>query len=120
MYIKSIKGIPVFIGRYFNEGKISMHDIQEFEEILTDSEYFKYDTNKYATKLKSKPALVDFYIKHSKLDKYYNCKYEDELDLPKSIMNELYAVKVIGGEINNISLDYNDEENLLVLNVEYV
>lgn len=118
MYIESIKGIPVFIGKYFNAGKISIDDIKEFENILIKSEYFFYNKNKYATKLNSKPALIDFYIKYSKVDIHGNCIYEDELDLPKSIYNEVYKLQVVGGNKINVSIDYINEENLLILNVE--
>lgn len=118
MYIRAIKGIPMFIGRYFNQREISFEDIKEFNEILLNSEYYFYDKNKYATKLKYKPALVDFYIKHSQIDKYGNCPYENDLDLPKSIYYELYSLRVVGGEIKSVTLDFDEEESLLILKME--
>ena len=118
MYIREIKGIPMFIGRYFNLGKISIEDIKEFNKILLNSEYYLYNKNKYAVKLKYKPAFVDFYIKYSKVDRYGNCRYEDELDLPKSVYYETFNLIVVGGEIKSISLDFDEEESILILNVE--
>ena len=120
MYIRKINKIPLFIGRYFNNGKISIDDINEFEKIIINSEYFFYDKNKYATKLKSKPKLLDFYIEHSKLDNKYYCKYEDELDIPKSISNEIYKFEIVGDDIIAATIDFNEDENLLIINIEEI
>ena len=118
MYIKSIKGIPVFVGRYFNTGKISITDINEFDDILKNSEFFFYGKNKYATRLKYKPVLVYLYIKYSKLDRYGNCRYENDLNISKSVSNEIYTLKILGDEEIKVTLDYDDEDSLLILNVE--
>lgn len=118
MYVREIKEIPTFIGKYFNINEVFIDDIKEFHEILLNSEYYFYDKNKYATKLKYKPALVDFYIKHSKIDRYGNCLYEDELDLVKSISYEIYKLRVVGGEIKSFSIDFDEEESLLILKLE--
>ena len=120
MYIKAIEEIPIFVGRYFNVGKISMTDINEFSDILKNSEFFFYDKNKYATKLKYKPVLVYLYIKYSKLDRYGHCRYEEEIDLFKSISNEIYKLRLLGDEKINVTIDYNEEDNLLILNVEEI
>ena len=118
MYIKAIKCIPMFISRYLNNDKISIDSVKEFDEILLNSEYYFYDKNKYATELKYKPALIDFYKKYSQVDRYGNCLYENDLDLPKSIYYEIYSLRVISGEIKFVSIDFDEDELLLILTFE--
>ena len=118
MYIRSILGIPRFIGLYFNKGEVNSNYINEFSDVLLNSAYFSREPNKYFAILNYKPKLIDFYIDKSKLDYNYRCKYEEELDIAKSIYNELYTIKIIGGKILKVSLDYIENEDILVLNVE--
>ena len=118
MKIRSIRKIPRFIGEYFNEGVLSYDDIGDFSKLLTTLDYTLIDDTKLICILDNKPKFIDFYLDKSKLDRQYLCKYEDELDLPKSIANEIYTVELIYGGRVNISMDYDDECNCLILNIE--
>lgn len=118
--ILSVKSIPRFIGEYFNKNLISFDDIKEFSKILisTEFDYLKHSNNQYIGFLDYTPELIKFYKDKSKLDHYYRCKYEDELDIPKSISNEVYVLQLIDESIISVSLLYNFDHNILVLNVE--
>ena len=118
--ILSVKSIPRFIGEYFNKNLISFDDIKEFSKILisTEFDYLKHSNNQYIGFLNYTPELIKFYKDKSKLDHYYRCKYEDELDIPKSISNEVYVLQLIDESIISVSLLYNFDHNILVLNVE--
>lgn len=118
--ILSVKSIPRFIGEYFNKNLISFDDIKEFSKILisTEFDYIEYSNNQYIGFLDYTPKLIKFYKDKSKLDHYYRCKYEDELDIPKSISNEVYVLQLIDESIISVSLLYNFDCNILVLNVE--
>jgi len=118
MIIQSIVKIPRFIGEYFNIGLLSDRVIAEFSETLKRS-YFTLDNDRcYICTLKEKPEFIDFYINKSKLDDKYECIYENEIDIPKSIYNEIYVIEIDDGRVLNISLKYNDENDCLILNIE--
>lgn len=118
--ILSVKSIPRFIGEYFNKNLISFDNIKEFSKILisTEFDYLKHSNNQYIGFLDYTPELIKFYKDKSKLDHYYRCKYEDELDIPKSISNEVYVLQLIDESIISVSLLYNFDHNILLLNVE--
>ena len=118
MKIRSIRKIPRFIGEYFNEGILTYDDINEFSKLLVTLDYTLIDDTKLTCILDCKPKFIDFYLDKSKLDKKYICKYEEELDIPKSIYNEIYTVELIYGGTTNVSLDYDEECNCLILNIE--
>ena len=119
MRILSVKSIPRFIGEYFNKKLIDIKTINEFSKLLTTIEfdYFKNE-NRYYGYLSYTPELIKFYKDKSTLDHYYRCKYEDELDIPKSVANETYGIQIDDGRILYVTLLYNFDHNILILNVE--
>lgn len=118
MRILSIKSIPRFIGEYFNKQLIDIETINEFSKLLTNIEFDWVSETEYIGVLDYTPELIKFYKDKSKLDHYYRCKYEDELDIPKSIANETYGIQIDDGRILYVTLSYNFDHDILVLNVE--
>lgn len=120
MRILSVKSIPRFIGEYFNKKLIDIETINEFSKLLTTIEfdYFKSNNNWFYGSLPYTPELIKFYKDKSTLDHYYRCKYEDELDIPKSVANETYGIQIDDGRILYVTLLYNFDHNILILNVE--
>ena len=119
MRILSVKSIPRFIGEYFNKKLIDIKTINEFSKLLPTIEFdcFKNE-NRYYGYLSYTPELIKFYKDKSTLDHYYRCKYEDELDIPKSVANETYGIQIDDGRILYVTLLYNFDHNILILNVE--
>lgn len=124
MRILSVKSIPRFIGEYFNKKLIDIETINEFSKLLTTTKFDQLKYNKYSSKaeyigvLNYTPELIKFYKDKSTLDHYYRCKYEDELDIPKSVANETYGIQIDDGRILYVTLLYNFDHNILILNVE--
>ena len=118
MKIKTINKLPRFIGEYFNEKIISYDELKAFSSLLLSLDYTLLDDNKLICVLDTKPAFVDFYLEKSRLDEHYFCKYEDELEVPKSISNEIYKIELESGGKIEVLLDFDDNSNCLILNIE--
>ena len=118
MRIKSVIRIPKFIGEYFNKDIISLDEIKSFSEFLLSIDYTLLDNGQLIYYIDNKPEFINFYLEKSKLDNYYFCKYEDELDIPKSVSNETYTVELESGGKVDVLLDFDDNSNCLILNVE--
>lgn len=96
--IKQIVAVPTFIDKYIESKKdnqinsIILNDfcniIKKLEYKINDSEYIFNVGDNYTVK-----RFVNFYIDKSELSREYKCKYEDELDIPKSISNELFTIE---------------------------
>lgn len=120
MKIKKIIRIPVFIDKYVLENIPSLNNyIESFKNGIIESDLYEYynenaqrcfKTNVYLVDMIS---FIDFYILKSKLDHYYKCIYEDELNLPKSISNELFTVELDNGEIIDIFIEYSKYNNIV-------
>jgi hypothetical protein len=118
LQIKQIEKIPRFIGKYYNKGVISLKDINEFNSFLEKLNFAVTSDDRYVTTIQDDiPKLLSFYIDKSKLNSEYKCKYEDELDISKSISNELYKFDTIYGSFN-ATIDYKDEYKCLILTIE--
>ena len=113
MKLNEFIAIPKFIDKYIdNNDSCSMsvitHDFcklmldLEFEEVYENGKcYYSVDSkNLYAIN-----RFIDFYIDKSKMDFKYTCKYELELNLGKSIMNELFILKFDNGLIASLYID---------------
>ena len=118
MQIRSVTKIPKFIGLYFNEGKISLKEINEFSELLKNRCFTLLNDKSLVTVIEDKSILVDFYLDKSRLDRNYNCKYEEELEISKSVYNEIYTVELSSGGKINVTLDFDYKCNCLILNIE--
>ena len=118
MQIKRVEKIPRFIGEYYNKGIVSLKDIEEFNTFLAKLNFAVTSDDKYVATIQDEvPKLLLFYIYKSKLNNEYECQYEDELDMPKSISNELYQFDTIYGSFK-ATLDYKDEYKCLILVTE--
>ena len=117
MRIKYINKIPIFIGKYYNMGLVTIDEINELNTLLMRPEYSITNDDKYVATINEAPYLLKFYIEKSKIDKFGNCKYEDELEISKSLSNELFGFDTIYGSFN-AALDYNDEYKCLILKAE--
>lgn len=115
--IKYINNIPKFIGEYYNKGEISLEDINSFNSFLTKLNFSVTNDDKYVTTIDEEPKLLKFYIDKSKLDRQYRCKYEEELNIAKSVSNELYKFDTIYGSFD-ATIDYKDEYKCLILVIE--
>ena len=118
MKIKSIVKIPRFIGEYFNNEVLSIDMIKDFSNLLLSLNYTLVDDEKLICILDEKPEIVDFYLDKSRLDDHYNCKYEDEVGVPKSISNEIYLIELESGGKVEVVLEFDEEYNCLMLNME--
>jgi hypothetical protein len=100
--IVEIIDVPEFIKRYIEQdksGTISeLTHIFCTEILVSDIEYCVKEktTHLYIDTLHNTKIaeFADLYLEKSELDHYLNCKYEDELDLYKSINNELFKIKI--------------------------
>ena len=117
MRIKYINKIPIFIGEYYNMGYITIDEINELNTLLMRPEYSIANGNKYVATINEAPYLLKFYIERSKIDKFGNCRYEDELEISKSLSNELYEFDTVYGPFK-AALDYNDDYKCLILKTE--
>ena len=87
MKIFNIIAIPAIIGFYYNIYAISKSCIDDFKYYLQSSyfelvEYKIYKTKYYPIYDK----FTNFYFDKTRLDRYLNCKYEDELGIPKCVI----------------------------------
>ena len=118
--IASIESIPRFIGLYFNEHQISMHEISQFDKLLNELYFTCIDTDEYITSTNHN-NFITFYLEKTRLDRYLNCKYEDELDIPKSISNELFVARTNNGDlIQFIIEDYYLVKDMGILKIKII
>lgn len=118
MKIKAVKKIPRFIGEYFNEGLLSTEDLEEFSKLLISLDYTILEEEKLVAVLDQESPFINFYLEKSKLDSNYFCKYEDELDVPKSISNELFTIQISDGGELQVYIEFDYEYNCLSLIIE--
>lgn len=114
--------LPIFINGYINKGFIDITDTHNFCRELLQTPFqisidrdgksvYTFEIDNYFVK-----KFADFYIEKSKLDLKYNCKYEDELDIPKSIMNEFF-IFIIDGEKVSLYIDSYKNNKLVMKNL---
>jgi hypothetical protein len=114
----NIIDVPIFIKSYIFDDKSGT--IENFTHIfckyIMSIEFIEFTNEqkeicyKYIIKDSMVRDYIIFYLDKSKLDFYFQCKYENEKDIPKSLANELFTVEL---ENNNIvklyieSFDHN-------------
>lgn len=85
----------------------------EFEKIIDKSNNIKYmaDVND-----KTISCCIDFYLDKSELNYYYECKYESEIGVPKSITNEIFKIQLEDGKEVELYIE-SFKDNKLILAV---
>lgn len=125
-YIDFIIDIPEFIKQYINKKDLycwlenSTHDMCR---ALLDLQY-RRQTNDGMDELvtdilfdKNVKRFLDFYFTKIRIDRKGFCPYEDELDLPESIMNEVFKVKADGVE-KLIFIDSYEDSRLTLIEIK--
>lgn len=95
--IEKVLEIPKFILLYVDRGYIQKELVDLFVQQLLQNEYkstANYDNTITLEFDLFNKGFVEFYLDKSKLDREFNCKYEDELDIGQSIMNEIFIVSI--------------------------
>ena len=119
MKIQEFKDIPLFLQRYLEYYEPGLNCmVHDFCKILLELDYdviedvtgdcYLFKTDNYTVK-----RLSEFYLRKSKLDLKLNCPYEEELNLPKSVMYEVFAVSLEDKFVSLYIESY--EEGLLIL-----
>lgn len=98
--IQEFSEIPDFIRAYMiikpeletltHEFCKSLTNMKFKEDMIDHKPQYTFDIDNNETIIK----FAEFYIEKSKLDYKYNCVYEDEIDMPKSIINEFFVVLI--------------------------
>lgn len=119
MKILEIVSIPVFMSLYMQDKKYSYitDDFYCFCQLLTRIE-FKFNPNKnnyYAQIPIEFKDIIKFIAEKSKIDCKGFCKYEDELDIPKCISNEVFEVYLDDYSVIKFTIleTFNNETNEL-------
>ena len=111
--IEEIVNVPIFIQKYIEIGVEYFNNfiLNDFCNIIKNAEYtmeavdghyeylFDVGINNYTVK-----RFIEFYFNKSSLRSDYSCPYEEELDIPQSVSNEIFVIKF--------------EENILALAVD--
>jgi hypothetical protein len=99
--IISIEDIPLFLKK---SDTYYLNLVYEFINILLNLSVDNIDENYimiYNKNINNK--FIDYYLDQVKIDKYtYAVKYEDELDIPKSVLNEIFKIKLDNGKIYDV------------------
>lgn len=116
MQILSVESIPKILGLYFNENHVSIDDLHNFKSIFKGELITIFEDNKYVVCFNQRYKVIDFLLEKTKLDRYYNCKYEEDLQIPKSVSNESFDIKLD----NNITISvyiygYDEKLGILIL-----
>jgi hypothetical protein len=100
--IEEIVNVPIFIQKYIEVGVEHFNGVilNDFCNIIKNTEYstktvnghyeylFDVGVNNYTVK-----RFIEFYFNKSSLKSDYSCPYEEELDLPQSVSNEIFVIK---------------------------
>lgn len=108
MTIVSAKSVPRVLGLYFNKGEISIDDICEFKNIFKKSTMSQMKDGRYGVFIDKDSNVIKFFMDKSKLDRYYICGYEVDLEIPRSVSNEAFEIEL------------DDETSLSVYIYEYI
>lgn len=119
MRINKFVSIPEFIKAYIDKEESGLDTItHDFCGTLLDLEFATVidalsgnNNTKYTIKtdIYSVRRFLDFYMQKSSLDSQLHCEYEDELDLPKSITNELFTIVLDNDSIELVYIDDYEE-----------
>ena len=122
MKIKKIIRMPLFIEKYLLNNTLYLQEYYDsfynninsldLVEYYNDKNERCFETNIYLSDMIS---FSSFYIVKSQLDYYYKCKYEDELNIPKSISNETFTVELDNEEVIDIFIEYSKFNSLIFI-----
>lgn len=120
MKFTDIVKVPVFIESYIFDDEsgtleelthIFCNDIMNLEfNMYTKNNVIYYET--YITNNDSK-RFINFYLEKSQLSYCYQCRYEDEKDISKSISNEVFEVGINDTDTINIYIDSFKNDKLI-------
>lgn len=110
--------IPDFIEEYrlhnFDVKESTEKFIEEIKQVeleyCQDKYGFYYKVNNPSENIKQ---FADFYLKKSKLDSRLQCQYEDDLDMGKSLIHELFFCDINYKHYNLYIESVNDREMIL-------
>lgn len=120
MKFTSVVNVPVFIESYIFADKSGT--LEEFTHIFCNdimnldfNKYIKNNTIYYEAYITNdiSKRFIQFYLEKSQLDHYYDCKYEDEKNISKSISNELFEVEIDNTYIVHIYIDSFENDKLI-------
>lgn len=124
MKLDEFVSYPKFIDKYIENGDTGLSIlVNDFCKVLIEINTIQTHVddngkNIYYIKVGDNYTIrrfVDFYIDKSKLSCKYECKYEDELDLPKSILNEVFVVG-INGKPKTLYIDSYNGDTIKLIN----
>ena len=126
MTINGVMSIPVFLSRFLDDDE-DLHNLTFIfaesivNKTLANIESVTNNHTKYYLKIDPKYSeQVDEFVTKfndlSKLDNYYNCKYEEIHNIPKSIMNEFFEIRFVDNSIDRVVIvDYDKNTSYLTL-----
>ena len=125
MKIKEFISIPKFIDKYINKNECGVENFtHDFCKIMMELEFEckpnGENSNIYLFDSKDNYSIkrfLEFYFNKSKLDYKFKCTYEDELNLSKSISNELFVVASIDDKIITMYIDSFDNGIIKMISV---
>ena len=115
MEIVNIKELPVFISKYMEDKKDSelQHMLDSFKKFILNREVSSYvftdslilleytlDDHDYNIRY-----FANYYLEKSSLNNKYECSYESDLGIAKSVSNEVFIVSLKAS--NHIEDDIN-------------
>lgn len=121
-----IEQIPIFLERYMNQDPKLESLIHTFCKYLLFEKPVKIIKNTFLHGSEDKPTTVtlidtvysikdstiqkfcDFYFDKSKMDNHFLCKYEDELNISKSLYNECFYITIKDGTVYRNGFFYLD------------
>ena len=119
MHIKNIRKIPRFVGEYFNLGIITEQDLKDLSKIITTDDYCILNEEKLIKIVDINSEIINFCLNKSKINRYYRCKYEDEIDIPKCLASDIMVVELDNGSCISVTIDdFDNEYNCLILKIE--
>ena len=100
MKLLSISDSPVFINKYIEQGdNLLAKYLSDFLRFITKREIWKFSSTGSTNflleyDLKDEDYNIryfaEYYLNKVKLDNKYECQYEEDLDIPKEIANEVF------------------------------
>lgn len=117
--LESVIDIPEFIKAYINlEGYEWLEEeTHNFCALLMDLQYHQITKENFPTYLVDifipSTKFLDFYFEKMNIDKRGFCPYEEELELPQSVSNELFTVVIDGKELELVIDSYEDRRLIM-------
>lgn len=119
--LTEIKSVPIFVNKYCNSEKMKHLELNtklfNFTQDILFKECIIEDDKITILNVNLDKQFIDFYLDKSKLDRYYNCIYENETGIPKSVSNECFKI-VINGYEKSVIIEKYSENKLYLLCVD--